>query len=183
MVEFKLTQKQEAFCVAYIETGNASEAYRRSYDAGQMLPATVNRKAKELMDDAKIAARLRELREPVVENAQFTFESHLEKLAELRDAARAGRDFGAAIRAEIARGKAAGFYIERVEIEQKMTLADLIAAAAAQERADLPRMLQSDDPSERRRAEILQEQERRAAEHRVTTFMERVHVDPATRNA
>ncbi|MHA0947931.1 terminase small subunit [Enterobacter ludwigii] len=26
-----LTIKQEAFCQAYIETGNASEAYRRGY--------------------------------------------------------------------------------------------------------------------------------------------------------
>ena len=27
-----LTPKQEAFACAYVETGNASEAYRRAYD-------------------------------------------------------------------------------------------------------------------------------------------------------
>lgn len=26
-----LTQRQEAFCLAFIKTGNASEAYRRAY--------------------------------------------------------------------------------------------------------------------------------------------------------
>ena len=31
-----LTEKQEAFCRAFVETGNASEAYRRSYDAKNM---------------------------------------------------------------------------------------------------------------------------------------------------
>ena len=35
-----LTIKQNAFAMAYIETGNASEAYRRSYDAGNMAPHT-----------------------------------------------------------------------------------------------------------------------------------------------
>ncbi|SQE31532.1 Terminase small subunit [Mannheimia haemolytica] len=28
----ELTPKQEAFCLAYIETGNASEAYRQAYE-------------------------------------------------------------------------------------------------------------------------------------------------------
>ena len=28
---YRLTPKQEAFCRAYVETGNASEAYRQAY--------------------------------------------------------------------------------------------------------------------------------------------------------
>ena len=35
----KLTAKQHAFCLAYLETGNATEAYRRAYNAGGMQPA------------------------------------------------------------------------------------------------------------------------------------------------
>ena len=45
-----LTPKQHAFCFAYMETGNATLAYRRAYDAQYMKPATVNRKAKELLE-------------------------------------------------------------------------------------------------------------------------------------
>ena len=56
-----LTQKQEDFCLAYIETRNASEAYRRAYAAEKMKPESINRKAKELMDSGKIAARLGKL--------------------------------------------------------------------------------------------------------------------------
>lgn len=64
-----LTPKQEAFCLAYIETGNASEAYRRAYNAKKMKPETVNRTAKEMMDHPKIAATIAELREKVTEEA------------------------------------------------------------------------------------------------------------------
>jgi len=39
----KLTLKQEGFCRSYIETGNASEAYRLNYNAEKMKPATVKK--------------------------------------------------------------------------------------------------------------------------------------------
>lgn len=76
-----LTQKQEAFCLAYIETGNASEAYRRAYNAANMKPETVNRKAKELLDNGKIAARLKELNEKAVSAAVMTRQEALERLS------------------------------------------------------------------------------------------------------
>lgn len=62
MTDRKLTPKQEAFCLAYMETGNASEAYRMAYSAEKMKPETVSRSAKELMDNPKITTRLEELR-------------------------------------------------------------------------------------------------------------------------
>ena len=114
-----LTQKQERFCLAYIKLGDASAAYREAYDTENMLPATVNRRAKELMDSSKIQARIEKLRAPAVKAARLTVEKHLDTLAELRDEARAAGQYGAAINAEIARGKAAGFYVRRQEITGK----------------------------------------------------------------
>ena len=102
-----LTGKQEAFCLAYIETGNASEAYRRAYNAENMKPETINRKAKELMDNGKIAARLTELQSEAAEKSKLTLTRHLDALRELRDAA---------IKAEITRGKAAGLYREQIDL-------------------------------------------------------------------
>lgn len=110
-----LTPKQESFCLAYLETGNASEAYRRSYDVGKMAPESVNRKAKELIDNGKIAARLDELRAPVLEKALITYEGHLYELEILRELAKQSAQYSAAIKAEENRGKAAGFYKEKVE--------------------------------------------------------------------
>ncbi len=111
----KLTPKQEKFCLAYLETGNASEAYRRAYDAVRMKPATVNRKAFELLENGKVTAHLDDLRRPAVEAAQVTLEDHLHQLAALRDAAHAAEQYSAAITAEFHRGKAAGLYVERSE--------------------------------------------------------------------
>jgi phage terminase small subunit len=111
----KLTPKQEAFCLAYVETGNASEAYRRAYSAEQMAPATVNRKAKEVLDNGKITARLAEIRKPAADAAQVTLESHLKRLHDLSLAAEAAGQLSAAISAEVARGKAAGIHIEKSE--------------------------------------------------------------------
>lgn len=79
-----LTVKQEKFCLAYLETGNASEAYRMSYDAEGMSRASINRKAKELIDNGKIAARMAELRAPLTAKAQLTVEDLLRELEEAR---------------------------------------------------------------------------------------------------
>lgn len=57
----KLTIKQEKFCIKYVECGNASEAYRYAYDCSKMNPATVHRKAAELLNNGKITARIKEL--------------------------------------------------------------------------------------------------------------------------
>lgn len=110
--EKALTQKQEAFCLAYMETGNASEAYRRAYNSGGMSAPSINRKAKELLDNGKIAARITELRKPAIAKANITLEGHLEDLKRLRNAAVQDKKWAAAVQAEVARGRAAGLYSE-----------------------------------------------------------------------
>ena len=65
----KLTPKQEVFILAYLETGNASEAYRRAYNALGMNAATVNREAHSLLEHPKVAPRLKELRNRVTNQA------------------------------------------------------------------------------------------------------------------
>ena len=59
--ELKLTIKQEAFARAYVETGNASEAYRRAYDAARMKPEVIAVKASELMANGKVAVSVQHL--------------------------------------------------------------------------------------------------------------------------
>lgn len=110
-----LTPKQEAFAVAYLETGNATEAYRRAYKPTSTKDSTLNRAAKALVDNPKIAARVAELRAPAAEAAQITLESHLADLKKLRDAALSAEKYGPAVQAEIARGKAAGIVVDKVE--------------------------------------------------------------------
>lgn len=111
----KLTAKQEAFCLAYIETNNASEAYRRSYDASKMKDGTVHQTASRLLADVDVTARLEQLRAPVRDRAQITLESHLERLNHLSLMAEQAEQYSAAIKAEESRGKVAGLYVEKID--------------------------------------------------------------------
>ena len=105
-----------------------------------MKPATVNRKAKMLMDMGKIRARLTELQSEAAEKSKLTLESHLEKLRELRDAAADFGQFSAAIRAEIARGKAAGLYREQIDLNSE-PLRIIVDYGEGEELADLDRQI------------------------------------------
>ncbi len=54
-----------------------------------------------------------ELREEMQKKHEITFEKHIAELAKLRDSSRDKGAWSAAINAEVARGKAAGLYIEQ----------------------------------------------------------------------
>jgi phage terminase small subunit len=58
-----ITLKQEKFCQEYMDTGNMSEAYKRSYNTSKMKPETINRAAFTLFHKSKINARIEQLRE------------------------------------------------------------------------------------------------------------------------
>ena len=108
-----LTPKQEAFCLAYIETGNASEAYRRSYTTAHMNSTSVNREASALLDHPKITARLGALRQTAEVKAILTLEAHMRELRSLRDLAKQSGQYSAAIKAEELRGKLCKFYVDQ----------------------------------------------------------------------
>ena len=76
-----LTVKQENFCNYYIESGNASEAYRRAYSCENMKDETVNRKAVELMNNGMVMARVKVLQEEQKEKSDITKERILQELS------------------------------------------------------------------------------------------------------
>lgn len=69
-----LTVKQENFCNFYVETGNASEAYRRAYSCARMKAETINRMAFDLLNNRKITARVAELQEELKAKSDITKE-------------------------------------------------------------------------------------------------------------
>lgn len=103
-----LTLKQEAFCQRYIETGNASEAYRLAYNASGMKPASINRKAKELTDNGKIAARVAELKSGLAKAHQVTVASLLAELEEARVVARRQKTASSMVQATMGKAKLVG---------------------------------------------------------------------------
>ena len=85
----KLTQKQDKFAMAYVETGNASEAYRRCYNVGEKTKdETVWVKACELLKNGKVAARVVELQAGHQRRHEVTVDSLTAEYEEAREIAR-----------------------------------------------------------------------------------------------
>lgn len=80
-----LTPKQEKFCQLYIELGNASEAYRQSYDCSKMQTSTINTKAKELLKNGPITVRIEELQQAHRQRHNLTVDNIIADLQEVRD--------------------------------------------------------------------------------------------------
>jgi phage terminase small subunit len=101
-----LTPKQEAFCLAYVQTGNASEAYRRTYDvAEETKPETIWSEASRLVADPKVSARIMELQERAREIALVSVGSLTDELEKARSHAMADPK-GAAAAVSAIMGKA-----------------------------------------------------------------------------
>ena len=79
-----LTPKQEAFALAYVETGNASEAYRRSYNAEKMKPSVIAVKASELLAHGNVSVRVKELQAAAVDEHKIKVSDILRELEEAR---------------------------------------------------------------------------------------------------
>ena len=73
-------------------------------------------RASELRNPRKyplVVKYIGELREEIQKKYEVTFERHITELAKLRDSSRDKGAWSAAINAEVARGKAAGLYVEQ----------------------------------------------------------------------
>jgi len=77
--------------------------------------------AARLKTNENILTRVAELVGEVARQCELTLATHLEKLADIRDAAMAAGQYSAAVSAEVSRGKAVGLYIERHESTVDMT--------------------------------------------------------------
>lgn len=83
-----LTPKQEAFALAFFETGNAAEAYRRSYDVSENAKDQwIYVEACQLLDNPKITLRLQELREHAERHSIYTRQQALDEYETARQLA------------------------------------------------------------------------------------------------
>ena len=113
-----LTEKQEKFCHEFIKSGNASEAYRNSYDAGKMKPETVHRSAKELLDNPKVAARIEVMRAKVAEKRRASLEDLLDELEQARTLALSQEtpQTSSAVSATMGKAKMLGYLSDKVQL-------------------------------------------------------------------
>lgn len=110
-----LTPKQQRFVDEYLIDLNATQAaIRAGYSA-----KTAASIASENLTKPEIASAIQARQAKVSAAADFTLEQHLRALNALRDQAVSSEQFGPAVTAEVSRGKAAGFYVEKREYSGK----------------------------------------------------------------
>lgn len=119
-----LTIKQEAFCQAYIEKGNASEAYRTAYAADKMKAEAIHVNASKLLDNAKVALRVKELQGEIKQRHNVTVDSLLKELEEARQAALGAEtpQSSAAVAATMGKAKLTGLDKQIVEMRGSLGL-------------------------------------------------------------
>lgn len=117
----QLTLKQENFCLAYIETGNASEAYRSAYDAENMKTETIHVKASQLLANDKVSVRVKELRDKAAKRNQITVDDLIRELEEARIAALTAETPQSSAATAATMGKAKLLGLDKQIIEQTVT--------------------------------------------------------------
>ncbi len=95
----ELTLKQAVFVHHYLATGNASEAYRRAYDASGMQPKSVHVEASRLLDNPNVALSVAELQRGADVAAGLSLEYVLANLGQNAEDARADGHYAASNRA------------------------------------------------------------------------------------
>lgn len=76
----KLTVKQEIFCNTYLETGNATEAYRQAYDCGNMKYDTIVKRAGEMLHKGVVKGWLEAKHADLNERSDIRKQEILEEL-------------------------------------------------------------------------------------------------------
>lgn len=116
-----LTPKQEAFALAYVETGNASEAYRRAYNAGNMKPEVIANKASALLKRGDVRVRVEMAQAKAVERHETTVDDILRELEEARALAAGGEkpQPAAMVAASMGKAKLLGMLTDKTEVTGK----------------------------------------------------------------
>ncbi len=85
MAANELTAGQEAFCLAYLETGNAAEAYRRAYDKPpEARDNWIYVEASQMLDHPKISLRLKELQAQAAKLSLYNVKAAFDELEDAR---------------------------------------------------------------------------------------------------
>ena len=112
----KLTEQQIKFANLLISEQGRKTATQCAIEAGYAKESA--RQAASKLQNPKlyplVVQYIGELREEWQKQFEVTFGNHIAELAKLRNEARDKKAWSAAVNAEVARGKAAGLYIEQI---------------------------------------------------------------------
>ena len=126
-----MTPKQEAFARAYVETGNASEAYRRAYDAENMNDNTLKKRASELLQHGDVAGTIERMQAKHQKRHEITVEKLTQMAMKAYDEAQrvaptSGQmQTSAMVKATEFIGKLHGLLVDKSEVKHVSGVEDL----------------------------------------------------------
>lgn len=109
----KLTPKQEKFCQEIVKGVNQTQAYKIAFNPKKSSNKTINNHSYELMQNADIMARIKELREKQEKEINYSVKDSFNKFNSIQELALANKDFSTAARIEKSKGELLGFYEDR----------------------------------------------------------------------
>ena len=114
-----MTTKQEQFARLYVETGNASEAYRQAYNTDNMKPETVTNEAYKLLQAPDISAMVDDLKAEARQRHAVTVDDLLHELEQARAAALTAPtpQSSAAVSATMGKAKMLGLLVDKAGIK------------------------------------------------------------------
>lgn len=122
--EFGLTVSQEDFCMSYVESGNASKAYRESYKSDKMSANAIGVEASRLLDHPKISLRVQQLRSKVQQRHNVTVDSLVAELEEIKKIALSAEtpQSSAAVAAVLGKAKLTGLDKQLIEVSGSLNV-------------------------------------------------------------
>lgn len=114
-----LTPKQTEFCRVYMETGNATEAYRQAYDADNMSIGVIRNEASKLLKNRDITIMLQNASNIAMAKAVITREDLIAELEEARIAALSAETPQAGAATSATMGKAKLLGMDKVIIDHQ----------------------------------------------------------------
>ena len=137
-----LTEQQKKFCELLVYNEGRKTPTECALEAGYA-EGSAHVRASELRNPNKfplVVKHIGELRSEVQKKYEVTFEKHITELGRIRQEALAKGAFSAATNAEVARGKAAGLYIE-----QKISLTGKIEDLSIEQLEDKMKKIYEDN--------------------------------------
>ena len=116
--EFGVTEQEEKFSQVFVETGNASEAYRQSYKSDKMSVNAIGVEASRMLDRPRVALRISQLREKHSKRHNVTVDSLVAELEEIKNVALSAEtpQSSAAVAAVLGKAKLMGLDKQLVQL-------------------------------------------------------------------
>ena len=114
----RCTQKELQFAIAYIETGNAAEAYRLAYDT-RGNDATARRNAFTVLHRLRVTAEIKRLQAEHCERHKVTVDRLTEDLEAARQLALQNKSPSAAVAATMGKARLHGLLVDKQELVQR----------------------------------------------------------------